>query len=418
MASKNIFFAHSGGVTATINCTLSGVINEFRQHRDQFGRLLIGCNGILGAINEQMVDVSDWGPNKIEMVRTTPGSAFGSCRFKLKDPKNQQTEFARILEVFKTHQIGYFIYNGGNDSQDTTYKIAEYCKMHNHPLVCIGIPKTIDNDLVGTDHTPGFGSAAKYLATSIYEANIDLASMSETSTKVFVLEVMGRHAGWLAASTALAPAPYNADLILMPERPFNEKLVLKHIKETVDHKGFCSIAVAEGLKNKQGEIWASQDSTDAFGHLQLGGVGAKLAQAITQKLKLKTHHALADYLQRSARHIASKTDADEAYRLGTEAIVYCRKRISGKMLTIERISNFPYQSRIQHIDVQDVANQEKLVPDHFIRDDGLHVTDQCIEYLAPLIVGEDFPQYHQGLPSYQAFSLTHIKKQLDAVTNL
>ena len=419
MANKNIFFAHSGGVTATINTTLSGVLSAYKKNKDFFDEMFIGCHGIMGAMEENMVNVSNWDHKTIDAIRTTPGSIFGSCRFKLKDPHKQAAEFARILEVFKAHQIGYFIYNGGNDSQDTTLKISEYCKANGHPLVCIGIPKTIDNDLECTDHSPGFGSAAKYLATSMLEASIDLASMSKTSTKVFILEVMGRHAGWLAASTALAPKPYNADVILMPERSFNEKATLKKIQATVEEKGYCSITVAEGLKNAKQEIWSAQkNNVDAFGHTQLGGVGAQLSQLIQKKLNLKTHFAIADYLQRSARHIASKTDADESFALGIEAIKYCKAKKSGKMLTIERTSNYPYRSRIKETNLENVANKEKLIPNHFITSDGLNVNDQCIEYLSPLIAGEDYPSYHGGLPNYKHFEIDLVKKQLDAITEL
>ena len=419
MANKNIFFAHSGGVTATINTTLSGVLTEYKKNKDFFDRMFIGCNGIMGAIEETMVDVSDWNVKAIEAVRTTPGSIFGSCRFKLKDPAKQASEFSRILEVFKTHKIGYFIYNGGNDSQDTTLKISEYCKANGHPLICIGIPKTIDNDLECTDHSPGFGSAAKYLATSMLEASIDLASMSKTSTKVFILEVMGRNAGWLAASTALAPKPYNADVILMPERTFDEKATIAKIKSTVEEKGYCSVTVAEGLKNKKQEIWSSQkNNVDAFGHAQLGGVGAQLSQLIQKKLKLKTHFAIADYLQRSARHIASKVDTNEAFALGEEAIKFCKARKTGKMLTIERLSNHPYRSRIKDTDLANVANKEKLIPDYFIDADGLNINNACIEYLKPLIAGEDYPNYHAGLPSYKNFEISLVKKQLDAIIHI
>lgn len=419
MAHKNIFFAHSGGVTATINATLCGVIREYKQHRDHFDQLFVGCGGIMGALEENMVNVSNWSPQAIETLSMTPGSAFGSCRFKLKDPEQQASEFARILDVFKVHRIGYFIYNGGNDSQDTTLKIAEYCAAHGHPLVCIGIPKTIDNDLEITDHCPGFGSAAKYIATSMFEASIDLAAMSKTSTKVFVLEVMGRHAGWLAASTALAPKPFNADIILLPERPFNESSTLEEIKHVVTSKGYCSVCVAEGLKDQNNQIWSSQiDTIDAFGHVQLGGAGPKMASLIKEKLNLKTHYAVADYLQRSARHIASKVDVDESIALGQAAIKHCKARKHGVMLTIQRLSNHPYKTRISQTPLNNVANKEKLVPDHYITDNNLNVNKACIEYLAPLIAGEDYPKYYSGLPGYQAFPMNLVKKQLDAVTNL
>ncbi|MEE2770299.1 MAG: 6-phosphofructokinase [Pseudomonadota bacterium] len=419
MVNKNIFFAHSGGVTATINTTLSGVLTEYKKNKDFFDQMFIGCNGIIGAIEEELIDVSHWDQKTINTVRMTPGSIFGSCRFKLKDPSKQESEFARILDVFKAHNIGYFIYNGGNDSQDTTLKISEYCKANGHPLVCIGIPKTIDNDLEGTDHSPGFGSAAKYLATSMFEASIDLASMSKTSTKVFVLEVMGRNAGWLAASTALAPKPYNADIILMPERAFNQKATFERIQSTVATKGYCSITVAEGLKNDKKNIWSLQkENIDAFGHTQLGGVGSQLSQLIQKELKLKTHFAIADYLQRSARHIASKVDSDESFALGQEAIKFCKARKSGKMLTIERLCNHPYRSRIKDTYLENVANKEKLIPDHFIQADGLNVNDMCIEYLKPLIVGEDYPNYYAGLPNYKNFKKNLVKKQLDVITQL
>lgn len=418
MANQNIFFAHSGGVTATINATLSGVVSAYKRQANHFNRLYVGCHGILGALNEEMIDVSDWTLHDIKALAMTPGSAYGSCRFKLQDPEKQADEFARILDVFKAHQIGYFIYNGGNDSQDTTLKLSEYCKQHDYPLICVGVPKTIDNDLIGTDHTPGFGSAAKYLATSIYEAGIDLAAMHKTSTKVFILEVMGRHAGWLAAATALAPKPFGPDLILMPERPFDEQAFLTQLNQTIEEKGYCIVTASEGLLNSQGELWsANRQERDAFGHQQLGGVGSQLAHLVQENLKHKVHFAQADYLQRSARHLAAKVDVDEAYRVGSEAIRYCQHKKGGFMVGIERIANVPYRSRLKPVKLDIVANQEKQVPDHFIDASGMYVTPAAIEYLRPLIVGEAYPSYHNGLPIYRQFKATQLNKKLNDIAS-
>lgn len=414
MANQNIFFAHSGGVTATINATLSGVMSAFKKQAHHFNRLYVGCHGILGALNEELIDVSNWSLRDIQSLSMTPGSAYGSCRFKLQDPDKQADEFARILSVFKAHQIGYFIYNGGNDSQDTTLKLANYCQQHDYPIVCVGAPKTIDNDLVGTDHTPGFGSAAKYLATSVYEAGIDLAAMHKTSTKVFILEVMGRHAGWLAAATALAPKPFGPDLILMPERAFNEEAFLHQLEAHITDKGYCIVTASEGLMNAKGERWsANQQEQDAFGHQQLGGVASQLATLIQNKLKHKVHFAQADYLQRSARHLASKIDVDEAYHVGIEAVKYCQQRKSGVMVGIERVANDPYKTRLRPVKLDVVANHEKQVPDHFIDASGMQVTEQALAYLRPLIVGEAYPDYHNGLPSYRQFKGVQVSKKID-----
>lgn len=410
----NIFFAHSGGVTTTVNATLSGVISGYMDHRSTFSNLYIGENGIVGALTEQLIDINQYSPQEIQSIYTTPGAAFGSCRYKLKDPKLQSREFERILEVFKRHNIRYFIYNGGNDSQDTTLKLSNYFKSHHLDIKCFGIPKTIDNDLYGTDNSPGFGSAAKYLITSIMEAGVDLRSMSSTSTKVFILETMGRHTGWLAASTGLADTPFNPDIILMPERAFNPSLFLEKVQKAVDDRGYCIISTAEGIQLTEGERH-STGLVDAFGHQQLGGVASQIASLIQTELKLKTHYAVVDYLQRSARHLASKTDLEQAYVLGEKAIQACvENRIYDSMFAIKRVNESPYQWEVEHVPLSVVANQEKIVPDHFISECGMAITQACREYLQPLIEGEAWLTYESGRPKFTALEKRLVSKKSPA----
>ncbi|MCI0401232.1 MAG: 6-phosphofructokinase [Gammaproteobacteria bacterium] len=400
--SYNAFYAQSGGVTAVINATACGLIETARRHMDRIAKLYAGRNGIIGALTEDLIDTSLEPPEAIAALRHTPGGAFGSCRFKLKGLNESKAEYERLIEVFKAHNIGYFFYNGGGDSQDTSYKVSQIGEKLGYPITCIGIPKTVDNDLPLTDNCPGFGSVAKYVAVSIREASLDVASMAETSTKVFVMEVMGRHAGWIAAAGGLA-AQNEGDppqLILFPEIPFKRETFLKKVKESVTKYGYCCIVVSEGVRDQDGQLLAEAGTRDAFGHAQLGGVAPLIADIIKTELGYKYHWAVADYLQRSARHIASKTDVDQAYALGEAAVELAIQGKNAIMLTIVRKSDDPYEWQIGTAKLKDVTNAEKKMPTMFIREDGFGITEACRRYLKPLIDGEDYPPYVDGMPHY------------------
>ncbi|MBH44686.1 MAG: 6-phosphofructokinase [Gammaproteobacteria bacterium] len=408
---KNIFYAQSGGVTPVINATASGIINSYLKNKKYFGKFFAGKNGIIGALNEELIDVEKENINQIKLLKSTPGGAFGSCRLKLKSPR----EFQRILDVFKAHNIGYFFYNGGGDSQDTTNKLNEYCKSQNYSLVCIGLPKTIDNDLSVTDNCPGFGSVAKYIAVSTYEASLDVQSMCQSSTKVFLLEVMGRHAGWLAASSGVLKsnkkdAPH---IILFPEKTFVQESFLKKVKNTVNENGYCVIVASEGIKNSKNQFISDSGGKDSFGHAQLGGVAPILASLINKSLKYKVHWSVADYLQRAARHVASKIDVQQAYTLGMEAIKYAKIKKSGIMLTIDSKKSKKYSWSIGYTDLKNVANKEKRLPKKYISNDGYAITQSCRQYISNLINGEDYPKYKNGLPLYSKLRKILIKKKLD-----
>jgi len=428
--TKNAFYAQSGGVTAVINATAAGVIETARQHPDTMAKVYAGRNGIVGALNEELIDTSLESLADIRGLCNTPGGAFGSCRYKLKnldldcftyanasvrnDGRPHKIEYERLIDVFAAHNIGYFFYNGGGDSQDTAHKISILCEQKGFPLTCIGIPKTIDNDLPFTDSSPGFGSVAKYVAVSIMEAGLDVASMASTSTKVFILEVMGRHAGWIAAAAGLATEKENEapHLILFPEIPFDETLFCQRVRETVEKFGFCAIVASEGIKNKEGQFLSESGSKDAFGHSQLGGVAPTLAKIVKENLKLKYHWAVADYLQRSARHIASKVDVEQAYALGKAAVELALTGKNAVMPIIKRLNDAPYQWQIDEVPLSSVANQEKKLPRDFITEDGFGITKACRAYLLPLIQGEAYPPYRNGLPQYVVLKNQLIAKKL------
>jgi len=402
MSTKNAFYAQSGGVTAVINASACGLIETARQHSDKIANVYAGRNGIIGALTEDLIDTNLESAEDIAALRYTPSGAFGSCRYKLKSFEENRAEYERLIAVFKAHNIGYFFYNGGGDSQDTTNKLSQLSESLGHDLRCIGIPKTVDNDLPLTDNCPGFGSVAKYVAVSIREAGFDVASMARTSTKVFVLEVMGRHAGWIAAAGGLA-AEKEGDsphIILFPEIVFNQEKFLAKVDETVKKYGFCCIVVSEGVKNSDGKFLAEAGTRDAFGHAQLGGVAPVVAEMIKTAHGYKYHWAVADYLQRAARHIASKTDVDQAYAMGKAAVELALEGKTAVMPTIVRTSNTPYQWEIGVGELKDVANVEQMLPPHYITEDGFDITPECEEYLRPLIMGEDYPPYVNGLPNY------------------
>lgn len=415
MSGNNIFYAQSGGVTAVINASACGVIETARTF-PALGKVYAGRNGIIGALQEELIDTSLESTDAIAALRHTPSGAFGSCRYKLKDIDDNRAEYERLIEVFKAHEVGYFFYNGGGDSQDTANKVSQFSIAMNYPITCIGIPKTVDNDLPITDNCPGFGSVAKYVAVSIREAGLDVASMCENSTKIFVMEVMGRHAGWIAGAAGLAAeqegdAPH---IIVFPEIAFDKAAFLSKVKDSVDRFGYCAIVVSEGAHYEDGTFLADQGTRDAFGHAQLGGVAPTLANMIKDELGYKYHWAVSDYLQRAARHIASGTDVDQAYAMGKAAVEFAVAGKNAVMPTIVRESSSPYKWHIGEASLSDVANVEKKMPRDFITADGFGITAAAREYFAPLILGEDYPPYHKGLPDYARLQKKLVARKLPA----
>jgi len=412
MAKKNLFYAQSGGVTSVLNATACGVIETARKHGDTIGKVYAGNDGIVGALTEDLIDTSKESRSAIAALRHTPGGAFGSSRYKLKSLEENLDEYKRLIEVFRAHDIGYFVYNGGNDSMDTAWKVSQIGDRMGYHMSCIGAAKTVDNDLAGTDNCPGFGSVAKYVATSTLEAAIDVHSMKQT--KVFIMEVMGRHAGWIAASGGLAgtekhEAPH---AILFPEIPLDEVALVALVRKCVERYDNCVIVASEGLKWPSGRFVAEAGKRDAFGHVQLGGVAPALAEIIGRRTGFKYHYAVLDYLQRSARHIASKTDVDQAYAMGKAAVELAAAGQNGVMPIIVRKSDKPYRWEIGTADLQDVANKEKKVPRKFITKDGFRITEACRRYLEPLIQGEDPPPFKRGLPDYVTLKNEPVKRLL------
>jgi 6-phosphofructokinase 1 len=414
MVGKNAFYGQSGGVSALINASACGVLETARQHPQQIGKVYAGRNGIIGALTEDLIDTSLETEAAIAALKHTPGAAFGSCRYKLGSIHEHRAQYERLLEVFRAHDIGFFFYNGGGDSQDTAYKISQLGAELAYPIVCVGIPKTIDNDLPITDCSPGFGSVAKYVATSLREAAFDLAAMSRTSTKVFTLEVMGRHAGWTTAACALA-AEHEGDaphILLLPEIAFDEGRFLAKVEEALARYDYCVIAVSEGVKRPDGEFLSASGSKDSFGHAQLGGVAPVISNLISAKLGCKCHWAVPDYLLRSARHIASETDLQHAYAVGRAAVEFALAGKNAVMPAIRRLSDAPYRWDIIAAPLAEIANQEKLLPPDFIRADGFGITDAARRYLAPLIVGEAYPPFKNGLPDYVKLQNVTVPRKL------
>ena len=411
---KNAFYAQSGGVTAVINASACGLIETARRHRDRMGKVYAGRHGIIGALTEDMIDTSKESRAAIAALRHTPGGAFGSARYKLAGIDKNRTQYERLIDIFRAHDIGYFFYNGGNDSMDTAQKVSEIAAQMDYPITCVGIPKTVDNDLPITDCCPGFGSAAKYIAVSTREAALDVASMARTSTKVFVLEVMGRHAGWIAAAGGLAgerpgDAPH---IILFPEIAFDRTQFLAKVKSCVERFGYCVVVVSEGVRTADGKFLAEAGTKDAFGHAQLGGVGPVVAQMTQEAFGYKFHWAVADYLQRSARHIASKVDVEQAYAVGKAAVELALQGKNAVMPTIVRKSSEPYRWGIGQAPLAMIANREKKLPRSYITEDGFGITAACRRYLLPLIGGEDYPPYRQGLPAYVTLKGVPVAKRL------
>jgi ATP-dependent phosphofructokinase / diphosphate-dependent phosphofructokinase len=411
---KNAFYAQSGGVTAVINASACGVLETARKHQKKIGKVYAGRNGIIGALTEDLIDTSKESVAAIKALKHTPSGAFGSCRYKLKSLEQNKREYDRLIEVFKAHDIGFFFYNGGGDSADTCLKISQLSETMGYPIQAIHVPKTVDNDLPITDNCPGFGSVAKYIAVSTREASFDVASMAKTSTKVFILEVMGRHAGWIAAAGGLASTKDTEIpiVILFPEVSFNKEKFLATVDANVRKYGYCTVVVSEGVKSPDGKFLADQGLKDAFGHAQLGGVAPVVASIVKEGLGLKYHWGVADYLQRAARHIASKNDVDQAYAMGKAAVELAVKGKNSVMPTVERVSNKPYKWKVGVAPLNKVANVEKMMPKDFITDDGFGITVKCRQYLEPLIQGEDYPPYKNGMPQYVRLKNLPVKKKL------
>jgi 6-phosphofructokinase len=410
---RNAFYAQSGGVTAVINASAAGVIETARKFPKHIGKVYAGRNGILGALTEDLIDTSKEPAENIRALVHTPGGAFGSARYKLKGVEKGGHEYERLIEVFKAHDIGYFFYNGGNDSADTCLKVSQISATLGYPIIAVHVPKTVDNDLPITDTCPGFGSVAKYVATSMLEAGLDVESMAKTSTKVFILEVMGRHAGWITAATGLAQqkAGQAPHILLFPEIAFEEDKFLARVDAVVKQYGYCAVGVSEGVQNAEGKFLSESGLKDAFGHSQLGGVAPMLANLVQSKLKLKQHWAVADYLQRAARHIASKTDLEQSYAVGKAAVELAVKGMNSVMPTIVRQSSRPYRWTIGVAQLSDVANVEKKMPRDFITPDGFHITQKCRNYLEPLVGGEAFPPFEKGLPKYVRLKNAAVRKK-------
>ena len=413
-SARNAFYAQSGGVTAVINASAAGVIETARKHKSRIGKVYAGSNGIIGALTEDLIDTSRESARAIAALRYTPSGAFGSCRYKLKGLEENRAQYERLMDVFRAHDIGYFFYNGGNDSADTCLKVSQIAEKLGYPLQAIHVPKTVDNDLPITDNCPGFGSVAKYVATSMREAAFDVASMAKTSTKVFVLEVMGRHAGWITAAVGMAdsedtPIPL---VLLFPEVPFDEATFIATVEAKVKAHGYCCVGVSEGLQDAQGNLMAEAGTRDAFGHAQLGGVGPLIASLVKDKLKYKYHWAVADYLQRAARHLASKTDVDQSYAAGKAAVEMAIAGRNAVMPAITRVSDKPYRWKITEAPLSKVANVEKMLPRDYITKDGYGITAKARAYLGPLMKGEDPPPFKDGLPQYVRLKNVAVPKKL------
>ena len=411
---RNAFYAQSGGVTAVINASACGVLEAARAHADRIGAVYAGRNGILGALREDLIDTGREPAAAVAALRWTPGGAFGSCRYKLGTLEDSRRQYERLIDVFRAHDIGYFFYNGGGDSQDTAHKVALLGEGLGHPVACIGIPKTVDNDLPHTDCCPGFGSVAKYVAVAVREAALDVASMCETSTKVFILEVMGRHAGWIAAASGLAKARRDdaPHVVLLPEVPFDAERFLAKVRATVARLGHCVVVASEGVRDSDGRFLAEAGGTDAFGHAQLGGVAPRLAELVREATGFKFHWAVADYLQRSARHIASATDVEQAYAVGRHAVELAIAGRSGVMACIVRQQDAPYRWSLSEVPLGRVANVERRLPKAFISRDGFGITAAARRYLEPLIAGEDWPPYRDGLPAFARLRNHPVPKKL------
>jgi len=413
---KNLLYAQSGGVTPVINASAYGAIRAALT-LPQIKEVYAAKNGIQGVLDEELYHLNAENPNEIEKIPYTPGGIFGSCRVKISsregDPDWEKLE--RIFEVFRAHDIGYFLYNGGNDSMETAHAISAYAKENGLDLRVIGIPKTVDNDLLYTDYCPGYGSAAKFTATAILEATKDLKSMSASSTKVFILESMGRHAGWLAASSALSRVNGEAgpSVILLPEIPFSEEAFLTRVEEEIRTKGFCSVVASEALKDDNGDFISTAGYTDSFGNVQLGKICFTLEKIVREKLNVKVHTGLPDYLQRSSRHIASLADWQDAIEAGARSVFWMvHDRLSDMMTVIIRDMSTPYIRHFDFVPLSKIAGKTRTLPAEYIDAEALNVTEGFMEYALPLIKGEAPDNYHLGIPVYANLKYVMEKKRI------
>lgn len=413
--AKNVLYAQAGGVSAVINASAAGVIETAKQHPEVFGKVYAAINGIKGVLEEELVDLDQLNQAELDHLKTLPGAAFKSCRFDLESEQERPDQYERVLDIFMTYDIGYFFYNGGNGSMLTAQKVADYCRRHGHPVICIGVAKTIDNDIALSHCSPGFGSAAKYLATSFLEATLDIQSMHQTSTQFFVMETMGRNVGWLSLAPGLVQEVIeDLPLIILPaERPFIQHTFLAEVKRLIDLHGYCVCSVSEGIRNPDGSFISVEAEEHAHGQIftQLGGVGEKIGHLVAQHLGVKTHSANPDYLQRSASHLVSLTDWEMAYQAGSEAVKAALRGEHGTLPVVDKISDSPFKWHFKTVDLQAVAELEKSVPDEFIRDDGMGITQAALDYLRPLIQGEHRVAYKSGLPDVAPLKLTCVKKQ-------
>jgi 6-phosphofructokinase 1 len=409
----NVLVGQSGGPTAVINASVAGIISEALNHgciEEVYGSL----NGVLGILQEDLIDLAAESQQQIRALKYTPGAALGTCRYKLK----KQADFERVLEVFNAHNIRYFFYIGGNDSQDTADKISKLAQQQGYELRVIGVPKTIDNDLSVTDHCPGYASAVKYIATSVREVACDNEAMGQGDL-VSIVEVMGRSAGWLAAGAALAKRrdhPHDPPhIILLPEVPFDQEKVLEDIRRTLKREKFCQIVVAEGLVDADGNYVAADGSTDAFGHAQLGGAGDILADIIENGIPgVKVRVARPSLLQRCAAHAASKTDADEAFLAGQAAVEAAINGETDKMVTLVRGDGDTYKSETGLVPLSEVANSVKKLPREWINEDGISMNFQFLRYAQPLIQGEIAIPHDNGVPVFARLDKSRVDKSLPA----
>jgi 6-phosphofructokinase 1 len=413
MTRGKLLYAQAGGVTAVINASAAAVIEAARARASEHGGVLAARNGVLGLLAEELVDTAALDVDDLALLRQTPGGYFGSCRFDLDDPQTNPRQFDRIFEVLAAHDVGAFLYNGGNGSMDAVLKLSQAARERGYPLVCVGVPKTVDNDLLETDCCPGFGSAAKYIATAMLEAGRDVEAMASRRGRVFVMEVMGRNAGWLAAASALAArnpdeAPH---IVLLPELPFDEGRFLRKVKACVTRLGYCAITAAEGIRTADGRALMEQ-GRDALGHVQLGGVGQWLARLIHRHLAYKHHWAVPDYLQRAAGHLASATDLAQAEAVGRAAVDCALDGRDAVMPAIHRLGDAPYRWEVRPVGLEGIANLERQLPPGFIAEDGFGISAAGRRYFAPLIEGEPAVRYAAGLPLHLTRRLPLLPRRL------
>jgi len=401
----NLLYGQSGGPTSVINASAYGVIKEALKNEDIIEDVLVMKHGLQGALNEDFYFISKQDEKDIELLKHTPGSAFGSVRYKMKDVNDDDTDYIRLLYIFKKYNIRYLLYNGGNDSMDTGLKISNYMKNVDYEMSVIGIPKTIDNDLPFTDHTPGFGSAAKFIINTLMEISCDMVAYPKG--KVTVVEIMGRHAGWLTAASALATEKgFGPDLIYLPEVPFSVKKFKEDVKKVYEKNDQCLVAVSEGIVNKEGVVISSSSALkDAFGHFQLGGVSSKLSQIINNEMRYASRSIELGTIQRAASHMQSLTDVNEAIEVGRTAVKYALQGLTDVMVTIKRESSSPYTVSYDKHPLYEIANFERKMPLSMINKERNGVTKEFIDFVSPLILGEHTPKYLDGIQQFSKMKL-------------